>query len=85
MAWHSKKPGRLVLIAAAGCMLASLLPLALLGFSRAQSPEGKYLLAAGLLFIATLLLKQYLHYWIFALPFLALLCAGVFARRPADG
>lgn len=71
-------------IALAACMLASLLPLALLGFYRTQGLAGKYILAAGLLFIATLLLKQYLEYWLFALPFLALLCASAFARRPAD-
>jgi len=71
-------------IALAACMLVSLLPLALLGFSRIRGPEARFLLAAGLLFIASLLVKQYLRYWLFALPFLVLLCASAFARRPGD-
>jgi Na+/melibiose symporter-like transporter len=66
------------------CMLASLLPLALLGFYREHGPSENYFLAAGLCFVATLMLRQYLHYWPFALPFLALLCAGAF-RRPSRG
>jgi hypothetical protein len=66
------------------CMLASLLPLALLGFSREHGTSENYFLAAGLCFVATLMLRQYLHYWPFALPFLALLCAGAF-RRTSHG
>ncbi len=66
------------------CMLASLLPLALLGFSREHGPAQRYMLAAGLCFIAMVALKQYLHYWAFALPFLALLCAGALGRRRPD-
>ncbi len=72
-------------IALSACMLASLLPLALLGFSRSRGLPGEYFLAAGLCFVATLALKQYFHYWFFALPFLALLCASVFSRRTSDG
>ncbi len=63
------------------CMLASLLPLALLGFSRDPGPVQKYMLAAGLCFVATIALRQYLHYWPFALPFLAWSCVGAFAGR----
>jgi len=65
------------------CLLSSLLPLALLGFSREYGLSQKYFLAAGLCFVATIVLKQYLHYWVFALPFLALLCIGAFGRRPS--
>jgi hypothetical protein len=71
-------------IVLSACLLASLLPLALLGFSREHGLSEKYFLAAGLCFVATVVLKQYLHYWFFALPFLALLCVGAFGRRPSS-
>jgi hypothetical protein len=67
----------------AACLFASLLPLALLGYSRDRGPAEDYLLAAGLCFVATIVLKQYLHYWPFAVPFLALLCSRAFRRRPS--
>jgi hypothetical protein len=67
-------------IALSACMLASLLPLAFLGFSIKHDAAGKFFLAAGLCFIATLLIGQFLSYWAFALPFLALLCSS-FGRR----
>jgi hypothetical protein len=70
-------------IVLAVCLFASLLPLALLGYSREHGLSGEYFLAAGLCFMATILLRQYLHYWFIALPFLALLCAGAFGRRPS--
>jgi hypothetical protein len=72
-------------IVLAVCMLISLLPLALLGFSRKHGMAEEYFLAAGLCFVATIVLKQYLHYWFIALPFLALLCASVFSRGLARG
>ncbi|BAI62894.1 hypothetical protein MCP_2822 [Methanocella paludicola SANAE] len=65
-------------IALSACMLTSLLPLALLGFSRHRGPFETYCLAVGLCFISALVLKQYLQYWFIALPFLALLCASAF-------
>lgn len=67
-------------IALSACMLTSLLPLALLGFSRRRGPFETYCLAVGLCFIAAIVLKQYLQYWFIALPFLALLCASAFDR-----
>jgi hypothetical protein len=70
-------------IVLSACLLASMLPLALLGFSRKHGLSEEYFLAAGLCLAATVLLRQYLHYWFIALPFLALLCAGALVRRPS--
>jgi hypothetical protein len=67
-------------IALSACMLTSLLPLALLGFSRRRGPFEIYCLAAGLCLISAIVLKQYLQYWYIALPFLALLCASAFKK-----
>ncbi len=72
-------------IVLSACLLASLLPLALLGYSRGPGLPEKYLIVSGLCFLATIPLKQYFHYWPFALPFLALLCARAFGRRPSHG
>jgi hypothetical protein len=69
-------------IVLSACMLASLLPLALLGFARRPGPVEVYFITAGACFIATLALRQYFEYWLLGLPFLALLCASAF-RRPA--
>ncbi len=57
--------------------LTSLFLLAVAGFfcRRPAGDTGGLLLAGALLFTATLLTGQYLHCWIFALPFTALLCA----------
>lgn len=68
-------------IVLSACLLASLLPLSLLGFSRKHGFTEEYLLAAGLCFVAAIALKQYFYYWFIALPFLALLCASVW--RPS--
>ncbi|AFC99430.1 hypothetical protein Mtc_0666 [Methanocella conradii HZ254] len=65
-------------IALSACMLTSMFPLALLGFSRSHGLLEEYCLAVGLCFILAIPLKQYLQYWFIALPFLALLCAGAF-------
>lgn len=40
-----------------------------------------YFFLAGLAFSSTLLIRQYLHYWILALPFIALMCARLFRNR----
>jgi hypothetical protein len=37
-----------------------------------------YFLASGVCFALTILIRQYLHYWVLALPFFALLCARLF-------
>lgn len=62
-------------------MLTSILPLALLGFSRKRGPLEEYCLVAGLCFILAIVLKQYFQYWFVALPFLLLLCAGAFRDK----
>jgi uncharacterized membrane protein len=69
-------------LAIAACMLASLLPLALLGLARHPGPAEAYFITAGACFIATLALRQYFEYWLLGLPFLALLCVSAF-RRPS--
>ena len=68
-------------IALSICMLAVLLPLAILGFARCgrRSPE-TYFMVVSLALILTLFSKEYMNYWLFALPCLALLCAC--CRRP---
>jgi hypothetical protein len=71
-------------IALSACMLTSVLPFALLGFSRNRGPLENYCLAVGLCFISAIVLKQYLQYWFVALPFLVLLCAGTFKAREAE-
>ena len=37
-----------------------------------------YFLFSGVCFALTILIRQYLHYWVLALPFFALLCARLF-------
>ena len=41
--------------------------------------EEVYFLLAGVGFALTILIRQYLHYWVLALPFFALMCAKIFA------
>ncbi len=48
---------------------------------RPITANDEYFILAALLFAATLLIRQYLHYWILALPFIALLCARQFRNR----
>ena len=63
-------------IALSVCMLAILLPLAILGFARCgRHPAEAYFILASLALLCTLFFKEYMNYWLFALPFLALLCA----------
>ncbi len=45
---------------------------------RLLSPLEEYFVLAALLFASTILIRQYLHYWILALPFLALLSTRPF-------
>jgi hypothetical protein len=66
-------------IVLSACLITSFLPLALLGFTGQKTGVyEKYFLAAGLLFLASLALGLYMHYWFFAMPFFALLCAKAF-------
>lgn len=55
-----------------------------------RTPSEKVLCLFALLFVLTILIRQYLHYWIMALPFLALLACREFAddrpvRQDPDG
>jgi uncharacterized membrane protein (UPF0136 family) len=69
-------------IVLSACFLTSFLPLALLGFPGQKTGEiEKYLLVSGLLFLASLALGLYMHYWFFAMPFFALLCAKAYRVR----
>jgi hypothetical protein len=40
-----------------------------------------YFLSSGVCFALTILIRQYLHYWLLALPFFALLCARLFRNE----
>lgn len=71
-------------IALCVCMLAILLTLAVLGFAMCgRHPPEMYFLLASLAILCTLFFKEYMNYWLFALPYLALLCTC--DRKPADG
>ncbi len=52
---------------------------------RPLTPNDEYFALAALLFTGTLLIRAYLHYWILALPFIALLCARQFRDRKRHG
>ena len=71
-------------------IFTSLLIFALAGFlhDRPVTPLEEYFFLAALAFSGTILIRQYLHYWILALPFIALLCARPFRdsmRRRTKG
>jgi 4-amino-4-deoxy-L-arabinose transferase-like glycosyltransferase len=61
-------------------MFTSLLLFALANIirDRPTRPLDEYFILAALLFSGTILIRQYLHYWILALPFIVLLCARQF-------
>src|SRR5271157_2582175 len=64
------------------CLFASMIPMALGGYlSKKSARLDGFFMATGLIFIGTFLLKDYLHYWFMALPFMALLCAGASLRE----
>lgn len=68
-------------IALSVCMLFSLLPLAIMGFIKCdRRPSEEYFMLAGLALIFTLFVQEYMNYWFFVLPFLALICAS-YRRR----
>jgi hypothetical protein len=48
---------------------------------RPLTPYDEFFILAAVLFAGTILIRQYLHYWILALPFIALLCARQFRKR----
>ncbi len=76
------------LIMAANIVLAVTMFTSLLLFAIANvvrdrpiTPYDEYFILAALLFSGTLLIRAYLHYWILALPFIALLCARQFRDK----
>jgi uncharacterized membrane protein len=76
------------LILAANIVMAVTIFTSLLLFAMANvirdrpiTPYDEYFILAALLFAGTILIRQYLHYWILALPFIALLCARQFRDK----
>ncbi len=62
--------------------LLSLLVLSLACFLRGGPREAEYFFfASGLAYSGTILIRPYFHYLVLALPFAALLCAGIFRER----
>jgi len=67
-------------LAMAASMFTSMVVIALAGVSkdRRLSTVEQYFLLSAVAFMLTLLIRQYLHYWVLALPFFAFLCARLF-------
>jgi 4-amino-4-deoxy-L-arabinose transferase-like glycosyltransferase len=70
-------------LAMAASMFTSLIFFAFAGVFKNHDlkTEEVYFLLAGVCFALTILIRQYLHYWVLALPFFALLCARNFSRE----
>jgi hypothetical protein len=62
----------LLAVAAAGVLL-----------DRPLSPYDRFLVLSGAAFLCTLAVRQYLHYWALALPFIILLCVRPYREREA--
>lgn len=69
-------------IAMATAMFTSFIIIALAGVfkDRKLSPIEQYILLSAVGFSLTILVRQYLHYWVLAVPFYALLCARLFKQ-----
>ncbi|HEY3273417.1 MAG TPA: hypothetical protein VGJ92_06630, partial [Methanocella sp.] len=67
-------------IAMATSMFTSIIIIGLASAARDRklSAVELYFLASGVCFALTILIRAYLHYWVLALPFFALLCARLF-------
>jgi len=67
-------------LAMAASMFTSMVVIALAGVSkdRRLSAMEQYFLLSAIAFMLTLLVRQYLHYWVLALPFFAFLCSRLF-------
>jgi hypothetical protein len=61
----------------------SLLAVALAGIvlDRPVTPYEEYFILSGAAFLSMLAIRQYLHYWALALPFIVLLCARAYRKR----
>lgn len=70
-------------IAMATAMFTSFIVIALAGVARNRklSPVEQYFLLSAIGFTLTILVRQYLHYWVLAVPFYALLCARLFREN----
>ncbi len=64
----------LLAVAAAGVLL-----------DRRTSPYDEFFVLSGAAFLCTLAVRQYLHYWALALPFVILLCVRPYREREARG
>jgi len=71
-------------LAMAVSMFVSLIFVAFSGVCRDHrlKSEEVFFLLAAVCFALTILIRQYLHYWVLALPFFALLCARIFRDNP---
>jgi 4-amino-4-deoxy-L-arabinose transferase-like glycosyltransferase len=67
-------------IAMATSMFTSIIVIGLSSIFRDRklSTTEVYFLTSGICFALTILIRQYLHYWVLALPFFALICARLF-------
>lgn len=70
-------------LAMAASMFTSMVVIALAGIAkdRRLSRLEEYFLLSAVGFALTLLIRQYLHYWVLALPFFAFLCARLFREQ----
>jgi hypothetical protein len=66
-------------------LFISLLALALAGLvlDRTVTPREEYFILSGAAFLSVLVIRQYLHYWALALPFIVLLCVRAYRKREA--
>ena len=58
--------------------------LASIVLDRPWGREEEYFILAGAAFLAVLAIRQYLHYWALALPFVILLCVRAYRHREAS-
>ncbi len=67
-------------LAMAASMFTSLVVIALAGVAKDRRLDAleQYFLLSAAGFALTILIRQYLHYWVLALPFFALLCSRLF-------
>jgi hypothetical protein len=62
----------LLAVALAGLVLESFL-----------TPREEYIILSGAAFLGVLVIRQYLHYWALALPFIVLVCVRAYRKREA--
>jgi hypothetical protein len=64
-------------------LFITMLTLALAGvlLDRRLAPPEEFFLLSGAAFLSVLVIRQYLHYWAPALPFIVLLCVRAYRRE----